>query len=69
MRARTLVAAMVAQQRGALAEVAPTVTTRMGPLTRMCALVAHQHGTLQEALAVLGAFEGLLALARLQVSR
>lgn len=60
----------MAQQRGALAEAAPTVATRVGLLTCVRALVAHQCGTLQESLAALRAFiKGLLAPVRLQMSR
>lgn len=50
----------MAQKGGTLAEPAPTVPAHVGLLTCVCALMAHERGTLQEALSTLGALEGLL---------
>lgn len=64
----TLVAALMAQQCGALAKAAPTVATCVWLFSSVCSLVPHQRGTLQEALATFRALVGLLPRVPLEVS-
>lgn len=64
----TLVAALMAQQCGALAETASAVATRIWLLPSVCSLVSHKCGTLQEALATLRALERLFPRVPLEVA-